>query len=323
MARRNESFFYSFPAPEAVGRTPIRGMVEEYLGFMRLRRTIASVRSNASYLRRSFGFEKYPGPHIEAQFLEDVTTGTVSRFLDTIVRIRRYSPKTGNRIREVLHRFFNWCMHQRDVVMPYNRNPVTDAERFREGRPTKRFLMLPEIRTQLNVMQALPDLQAMVATMIYAGLRRSELLWLCRNDVDLNAGVHGMLRIRAKDDHGVMWSPKTGRDRGVPINSALRPFLEQHCEAAPADREWFFVTPKGRRWDPDNFGARLRLFNQASGLPWTCLDYRHTFGSQLAMKGESLFKIAELMGNSPEICRRHYATLLTHSLIETVEFPEG
>lgn len=36
------------------------------------------------------------------------------------------------------------------------------------------------------------------------------------------------------------------------------------------------------------------------------------------MKGESLYKIATLMGNSPEICRRHYAGL--ESLHTTFEF---
>ena len=40
------------------------------------------------------------------------------------------------------------------------------------------------------------------------------------------------------------------------------------------------------------------------------------------MKGESLYKIATLMGNSPEICRRHYATLLPESLVQSVEFEE-
>ena len=46
----------------------------------------------------------------------------------------------------------------------------------------------------------------------------------------------------------------------------------------------------------------------------------HTFGSQLAMKGESFYKIATLMGNSPEICRRHYAVLMLESLVMSVEF---
>lgn len=38
------------------------------------------------------------------------------------------------------------------------------------------------------------------------------------------------------------------------------------------------------------------------------------------MKGESLFKISELMGNSPDICRRHYAALTPELMRDTVEF---
>jgi len=85
---------------------------------------------------------------------------------------------------------------------------------------------------------------------------------------------------------------------------------------------WYFPSPKGRRWDPDNFSATLRKWNRSAGLRWTCLDYRHTFGSHLAMKGESLYKISTLMGNSPAICQRHYAALIPESLTDTVEFLE-
>jgi hypothetical protein len=38
------------------------------------------------------------------------------------------------------------------------------------------------------------------------------------------------------------------------------------------------------------------------------------------MKGESQYKIAALMGYSPEICRRHYAALLPEALANSVEF---
>ena len=38
------------------------------------------------------------------------------------------------------------------------------------------------------------------------------------------------------------------------------------------------------------------------------------------MKGESLYKISALMGNSPEICRRHYAMLMPEALVQSVEF---
>ena len=50
------------------------------------------------------------------------------------------------------------------------------------------------------------------------------------------------------------------------------------------------------------------------------MDFRHTFGSYLAMKGDSLYTIRELMGNSPEICRRHYAALIPEQMRDTVEF---
>jgi len=38
------------------------------------------------------------------------------------------------------------------------------------------------------------------------------------------------------------------------------------------------------------------------------------------MKGESPYKSATLLGNSPEICRRHYAALLPEAMNDTVEF---
>jgi hypothetical protein len=39
------------------------------------------------------------------------------------------------------------------------------------------------------------------------------------------------------------------------------------------------------------------------------LNYRHASGGQLAMEGESLYKIATPMVNSPEIRGHHYAAL--------------
>ena len=55
-------------------------------------------------------------------------------------------------------------------------------------------------------------------------------------------------------------------------------------------------------------------------MVWNCLDYRHTFGSQLAQKGESLYKISKLLGNSPGICEKHYAALMPCEMRDTVEF---
>ncbi len=53
---------------------------------------------------------------------------------------------------------------------------------------------------------------------------------------------------------------------------------------------------------------------------WNCLNLRHTFASHLARKGVLLFKIARLLGNSVQICERHYARLSSARLHEEVQF---
>jgi len=59
----------------------------------------------------------------------------------------------------------------------------------------------------------------MVAMLIFAGLRREEILWLTHEDIDLNASQHGMIRIRAKTIGDSIWQPKTKANRAVPISS--------------------------------------------------------------------------------------------------------
>jgi site-specific recombinase XerD len=99
----------------------------------------------------------------------------------------------------------------------------------------------------------------------------------------------------------------------------LRAYLDRYTPR-PSFGDWCFPSPKRSRYDVDNFSQDLRAANQKAGLSWACLIYRHTFGSRLAMKGASLYKIATLMGNSPEICRRHYAALIPESLLTCVDF---
>jgi hypothetical protein len=82
---------------------------------------------------------------------------------------------------------------------------------------------------------------------------------------------------------------------------------------------YLFPSPDGKRLDPDNFGQNLRDVNESADGHSGSLDFRRTFGSQLAQRGESLYKIATIMDNSPEICRRHYALLIPEALSFSVE----
>ncbi|MBP7745507.1 MAG: tyrosine-type recombinase/integrase [Phycisphaerae bacterium] len=322
-------------------RTPLVPFLTAFCEHLSTIRTRKSYKNDLSYLRTVFGpvcdalkpgstinhgcratkpitvKDRFAGRHIQVKVLEELTAGIIEGHITQRVKHEGIAPKTANRIREVLHILFTYAIRQHGFRSPDRRfpNPVDAVPRRKEPERHIRFLTLPQIDEQLLVLAERPVIQALVAMYIYAGLRREEALWLTPDDVDLKAG---MIRVRQKVVNGESWQPKTRRNRRVPISSTLRSYLEA-CQPAE-DSVWFFPSPTGKRWDPDNFSQDLREINERNGLSWTCLDFRHSFGSHLAQKGESLYKIAELMGNSPEICRRHYAALIPEEMRDTVEF---
>lgn len=328
-------------------RTPIADVLTAYVSHVRAVKTAKSAQTDVYYLRDAFGpicdavkvtsrivsakAKKRPpkpgqdrrrkAPVIEANSFEQISTADIAGFISGQVKSRGLAPKTANRYREILTRLFNWASTQHGIRMPNDKNPAAAVERYKEHAPEISFLTLEQIDEQLDALRDDVKMQAAVATLIFAGLRREELLWLTSEDIDLTAGANGVIRVRAKTVEGESWEPKTKKNRGVPVSSRLRPYLDKlRMKHLPGP--WLIPNTEGNRYDPDNFSSDLRTLNAAKELEWTNLDYRHTFGSQLAMKGESLYKIATLMGNSPEICRRHYAALMPESLTESVEFPE-
>ncbi|MFN3166145.1 MAG: tyrosine-type recombinase/integrase [Phycisphaeraceae bacterium] len=333
-------------------RTPIPELLDRYVRYIRTVKTAKSAQTDVYYLREMFGpccdglkcTSRRRSPKarkrpilpdqetaqpdgrvrpavIEAQGFELITSAQVSEFISGQVRRRGLAPKTANRYREIAVRLFNWAMREGGVTMPGGANPAASVERYRERAPQIRFLNLEQVEQQLHVLRFKPRLQTMVAVLIYAGLRREELLWLTQDDLDLRRrnGGHGMLRIQAKTIGGQSWQPKTRVNRAVPISSDLRVYLDRY-RIPKSDHGWLFPSPKGCWWDPDNFSADLRAANKEANFVWSCLDYRHTFGSQLAQRGVSLYKVSTLMGNSPEICRRHYAALIPEGMAADVEF---
>jgi integrase len=81
-----------------------------------------------------------------------------------------------------------------------------------------------------------------------------------------------LIRIQAKTVQGEHWEPKTKVNRAVPISSALRGYLERYRPMITPGK-WFFPSPKGKHYDPDNFSRDLRKANEKASLKWTCLDY--------------------------------------------------
>ncbi len=322
--------------------TPVAGLLEEFCQYLKSTCTRKSYKNDISYLRIFFGpicrslepgntcnrrkvlraqcpkvQEACKNQHVRVGLLEELTGEMISQFITRRIQTEGISPRTANRFREVLHRMFTYAIKERSYTGPdgAKSNPVAAVGRRQEPAPNIRFLRLSDVQQQLGVLDKKPTLKALVATLIYAGVRREEALWLTVDDVDLDKQL---IYVRAKLINGEHWQPKTKRNRVVPISSDLHKVLLPY---SPARTEpWFFPSPRGKRWDPDNFSQELREINRSHGLDWSCLDFRHTFGSTLAQGGRSLFQIAELMGNSPDVCRKHYAALMPEKMYDVVEF---
>lgn len=330
--------------PEAT-RTPVTETLQAYCEYIVATQSAKGAKNDRSYLRQFFGPccpalefgshvnrrhrdnprslptipDRFKNLHVPVKHLEDISSELIAEFIRERIVRDGIKPRTANRIREVLSRLFNFAADHKGYVCPDRRyrNPAAGVRRQKVAAPQITWLTTEAITKQLQALESNLLLQAMVATYIYAGLRREEALWLTPEDVDLDARL---IRVRAKTVAGQSWQPKTKRNRAVPISKALLPYLQQHALRRDKRFTWFFTAPAGGRWDPDNFSQDLKALNEKAGLSWSCLDYRHTFGSLLAQKGESLYKIAELMGNSPEICRRHYAALVPEKMHDVVEF---
>ena len=258
-------------------RTPVSEIVGAYAAHLKTTKTKNGWKVDFWYLRRIFGPvcpllesrranpRREQRPLLHAACLEDVRTHHIAEFITQRIVEDGIQPKTANRYREILMRLFSWAMKQRGLRTPGGQNPAKAVERYRTPASKITFLTLEEIRVQLEALAPHPNLQTMIALYIYAGLRREEALWLTGSDVDLNAGRYGMIRVQAKTVLGESWEPKTKQNRAVPVSRALRVYLEAYTPPEAAGG-WYFSSPKGYRWDPDNFSFHLRATNKAAGL---------------------------------------------------------
>jgi integrase len=333
------------PSPFA-SETPLKLMLAAFCLYLKGSTNAKNYPKELSLLRMLFGpacaalggsddvendaaFLNYDHPYLNVKNFEKIETRHLTDLQDVLADEPGLGPKTLNNYREMAYRFVNWAITQKGKRFPGGVNPI-DKARIREvDLPVISYLMPDEIRQQLDALKDFLLLQCMVAVLIFAGLRREELLWLRTGDIQTHEGQLTIL-VRAKTIDGIFWQPKTKKNRSVPVGLSLRPYLDRIFDGVSGDR-WLFTTAEGEQWTGDGFYAALRDANLAASkkltddgkdaMPiWSALDFRHTFGTMLASSGVSLFIIADWMGNSPEICRKHYAHLIQSLLHKYVEF---
>jgi site-specific recombinase XerD len=147
----------------------------------------------------------------------------------------------------------------------------------------------------------------LLALMAYAGLRRSELLGLEWDDVDL---ARRLLRVR---------KAKGGSQRTIPIHPALVAlFAEYYATRVPLTEQAVFVGVQGNRLHYTQLGQVFRHYVDAAGVNEhkrvTPHTLRHVFASELLRAGANLRQIQELLGHKHLDSTQRYTRVNAHEL---------
>lgn len=243
-------------------------------------------------------------PFFTGTYMDEITPVLVQQFIEGA----DISRKTQRHYREVLHHFFEVCL-KLDLYTPTNwhrPNPIAALPSYISKNHRITYLTADDVTTQLAALKCDPSTQMAATIMIHAGLRRAEALWLTKDAIAPDLSFISV-RNRVDEETDTESTLKTG-ERTVtilpPLRKALKPYLRT------LKGRWVIPDKLGKRWRPDCFTTHLRKLNDAAGLPWTCLTFRHTYATQRAAESWTLFRISKEMGNSAAMVEQYYAAYI-------------
>lgn len=210
-------------------------------------------------------------------------------------------PATANRLiatlKHCIHKGYQWEMLSEDTL-----KRVRQVKLLEENNRRLRFLSKEETQALVNVCDS--HLKAIVITALNTGCRKSEILNLTWNNVDLK---HGFISLT---------ETKNGERRETPINDTLRGVLQGLTRRL--DIPYVFhdaVTGKPYGDVKRSFHTALR---RAGITDFRFHDLRHTFASHLVMAGVDITTVSRLLGHKSLTMTLRYAHLAPAHMTKAV-----
>jgi len=193
-------------------------------------------------------------------------------------------------------------MYNKAVEWEFTRyNQLKSVKRFKE--PPGRLRYLSEDEIEQLVQQCTDHLKPIVVMALNTGMRKSEILNLSWNNVDMESKV---ITIRRS---------KNNETRIVPINDTLYEMLETLKN--DNNGQVVFVNKNGKSLTDIRHSFRNAL-KKAGIEDFRFHDLRHTFASQLVMAGVDIRTVQELMGHKDIRMTMRYSHLSDAHLKEAV-----
>jgi len=211
-------------------------------------------------------------------------------------------PATINRLmatlKHMMHKAYEW-----EFITEDNWKRVRQVKLLEENNRRLRFLTKEECAELINQCKGVT--RAIVITALNSGMRKSEILSLKWENVDLK---HGFI---------LLDKTKNGERREIPINESLKAVFQGITRRL--DVPYVFYDPETGK----PYGNIKRSFATAcrrAGIhDFRFHDIRHTFASHLVMAGIDITTVRELLGHSTLTMTLRYAHLAPSHKVNAVD----
>lgn len=210
-------------------------------------------------------------------------------------------PATVNRLiatlKHMLHKAVDWNMLEEETLKMVRRVKLLE-----ENNKRLRYLSKEECQAIINASD--PHLKPIVITALNTGMRKSEILNLKWDQVDLK---HGFI---------LLDKTKNGERREIPINETLKQTLQGIMRRL--DVPYVFFDPKTGKPYKDVKRSFQTALKRAKIKDFRFHDLRHTFASHLVMAGVDLTTVKELLGHKDIKMTLRYAHLAPAHKVKAV-----
>lgn len=254
--------------------------------------------------------------------LGDTSVGSLSRmkieaFLAHQRLPRRCQQKQGGKVFErkwgdsscdlfvrVLKRILSWSVKQGIL----EKNPLSHLEAGPSRSRGRKCILTPAIHQQILALSKHETLRHLCVILEATGARPSEIVAAeTRYWSEKRQALHYPSDATRRPDE---FRHKTAKykDRYIYFSGEALALIRALMERYPKGP--LFRTSRGTPYSVTNLNKRFEVLADKTGIPdLTPYAYRHTFATRWLERGESIEILAELLGNSPEVIRKHYSHL--------------
>jgi len=246
--------------------------------------------------------------------IHQITTSIIRQYFYFIKDKRNLGQSSISKIIAIIKSFFNF-LETEEIIL---KNPTRVIKVPKKISRAPEVISKYEIDLLLNSIKFSPARQRknyirdnlIISILYYTGIRKSELLSLNWNDINLGKNI---LTVK---------SGKGKKDRIIPLHKNVTEFLDKYLTLRlPLKCNALFIGENGKRLCKCSFNNILKTYLKIAGLAnkgYSAHSFRHSFATQLIENGVDIFKVQKLLGHASLDATKVYINFHNTNLIKAI-----